>query len=69
MKLLNLQKVLEKVCLSRSTVLRLDASGQFPPHTKIQGVNLWVEAEIDAWIKSYTDLRQTFEPPPVETTS
>ena len=64
MRLLNIQKVLDKVCLSRSTVIRLQAAGHFPSHTQSTGVTLWLESEIDEWIKASMEKRETFEPAP-----
>ena len=61
MRWLTMEQVLEKVGLSRSTVLRLEKDKQFPPHIQKKGVNLWVEGEIDTWMEAEVAAYRTEE--------
>ena len=50
-QILRRRAVIAKTGLSRATIQRLEAAGQFPARVKL-GVNSvgWVEEEIDEWI-------------------
>lgn len=50
MSLLRMPEVVAKVGLSKSTIRRAVARGEFPLPRKFGAASLWVEAEIDAWI-------------------
>jgi prophage regulatory protein len=52
MKMLRLPEVIEATGLSRPTIYRLEARGQFPKRRRL-GVNSvgWVEEEIAVWIR------------------
>ena len=49
--LLRMADVVNKTCLSRSTVGRLMAKGQFPKPIKISaGMTRWLSCDVDNWI-------------------
>lgn len=50
MKALKQFRVEEKLDVSRSTLLRLIARGEFPPPKKIGSNNFWLESDVDAWL-------------------
>lgn len=51
MKFLRLRKVTEKTGLSRSTIYRLEAAGNFPKRVKLsEGAVAWHEAQVDEWM-------------------
>lgn len=50
MNLLKQVRVEKKLDVSRSTLLRLIARGEFPKPKKIGSNNFWLEQEVDAWI-------------------
>lgn len=50
MNLLKQNRVEKKLDVSRSTLLRLIARGEFPRPRKIGGNNFWLEREVDDWI-------------------
>lgn len=53
MKMLRLPEVVEVTGLSRPTIYRLEAKGEFPKRRRL-GVNSvgWVEDEVTAWIQN-----------------
>lgn len=51
MNLLKQLRVEKKLDVSRSTLLRLIARGEFPKPRKIGSNNFWLEQEVDAWIE------------------
>lgn len=58
MRLLRTDQVLERLGLSRSTLYRLEASGELPPRRRISANSVgWIEAEIDEFIASLPTLR------------
>ena len=52
MKLLGIKEVCEKVGFSRSTIFNRVKEGTFPPSRDSGRKNVWVESEIDEWIKA-----------------
>ncbi len=52
MRFLRSKEVEHKVGLSRVSVWRLEAAGDFPPRRKITPKTVgWVEHEVDAWME------------------
>lgn len=49
-QLLNLQQVLSRLGVSRSTLYDWMAAGKFPAKIKMGARTAWIEAEVDAWI-------------------
>jgi len=53
MKFLRLKKVTDKTGLSRSTIYRLEAAGDFPNRVKLsQGAVAWHEDQVDGWMRA-----------------
>jgi prophage regulatory protein len=51
MKFLRLKKVTEKTGLSRSTIYRLEAAGNFPKRVRLSlGAVAWHESQVDVWM-------------------
>jgi prophage regulatory protein len=52
MKFLRIRRVTDKTGLSRSTIYRLEAAGDFPRRVKLsQGAVAWHEDQVDEWMK------------------
>jgi predicted DNA-binding transcriptional regulator AlpA len=51
LRLLDIAALAHKLSRSRSWIYGAQASGRLPKPLKINGQNLWVEAEIDGWIR------------------
>ena len=52
MKFLRIKRVTDKTGLSRSTIYRLEAAGDFPRRVKLsQGTVAWHEEQVDEWMK------------------
>ncbi len=53
MRFLRSKEVVKKVGLSRVSIWRLEAAGEFPQRRQITSkVVGWIEAEVDQWIAS-----------------
>ncbi len=53
MKILRVPEVTEKVGLSRVSIWRLEAAGEFPQRRQITPKIVgWIEAEVNQWIAS-----------------
>lgn len=58
MRLLRTEQVLEKLGISRSTLYRLEASGELPSRRRIAANSVgWIEAELDEFIATRPALR------------
>ena len=52
MKLIKLTQVIEKTCLSRSSIYDFMNKGAFPKSVSLGARSVaWVEAEVDCWIE------------------
>ncbi len=51
-KFLRLPKVIEKAGLQRTAIYDKISAGDFPPPVKLGNVSVWLESELDAWIKA-----------------
>ena len=52
MKVINIQDVCKRTNLSRSTVLRLEETSQFPPKVALSKRRVgWIEEEVILWIQ------------------
>lgn len=50
--MLRMRGVMARTGLSRSTVYRLEAAGQFPPRIKLgESASAWLESEVTAWLR------------------
>jgi len=53
MKMLRLPEVVEATGLSRPTIYRLEAKGEFPKRRRLGRNSIgWIEEEIHAWIQA-----------------
>jgi len=53
MKMLRLPEVIEATGLSRPTIYRLEAKGEFPKRRRLGRNSIgWIEEEIHAWIQA-----------------
>ena len=50
--LIRIKDVVRKTTLSKSTIWLKIAQGNFIRPTKIGGISVWKESEVDAWIES-----------------
>ena len=58
MRLIRIAQLTEKLNISRSTVYRLEESGELPPRRRISAnATGWIEEEIDEFIASRPTLR------------
>lgn len=51
-KFLRLPKVIEKAGLQRTAIYDKISTGDFPPPIKLGNVSVWLESEVDEWIRS-----------------
>ena len=51
-RLLPLREVLRLTSLSRTSIYRLQADGEFPASVSLGGRVAWVEAEVEEWIQA-----------------
>ena len=51
MKLLDIDGVADRLCVSIRTVERLKEKGQLPPHRLVLGCHRWPEDEIETFIR------------------
>ena len=59
---LRLPEVVNRTGLSRSTIYRAEALGQFPKHVKIgEHASGWLAHEVDAWIAAHVATRDSKE--------
>ena len=64
-RLLTKAEVLDRVALSYPSVWRLMRRGEFPRGLKVSGESVrWVEAEVEAWIRSRQRQRLKGDPQP-----
>ncbi|MBN3789300.1 AlpA family phage regulatory protein [Burkholderia sp. Ac-20353] len=54
-RLLRLPQVLDMVGLSRAKVYAMVRAGEFPKPRKVRHASLWVESEVQAWIRSVVE--------------
>ena len=55
-RLLRLRDVVERTGLSRSSIYRLAAAGEFPRQRRLRyKLAVWLESEVDAWIAETWD--------------
>jgi len=53
MRALRWRELKQKVGLSRTTIWRLEQSGDFPRRRRLSpGIVAWLSDEVDAWLKS-----------------
>lgn len=57
MNMLSVWAVAEKTGLCRATIYKRLATQNFPPPVRIDGRVLWIEEEVDAWLKIFADKR------------
>lgn len=51
MRLIRLKEVMERVQLSKSTIYKMMANGEFPHKLSLgERASAWVEHEVDEWI-------------------
>jgi predicted DNA-binding transcriptional regulator AlpA len=51
-RLITKAEVIERTSLTFVSIWRQMIAGTFPPARKVGGKSLWIEAEIEAWIKA-----------------
>ncbi|MBN3822288.1 AlpA family phage regulatory protein [Burkholderia sp. Ac-20384] len=51
-RLIRLPQVLELVGLGKTTIYALMKGDEFPQPRKVRNVSLWVESEVQSWIRS-----------------
>jgi prophage regulatory protein len=51
-RLIRLPEVLDMVGLGKTTVYAMMKDGEFPQPRKVRGLSVWVESEVQEWIKS-----------------
>lgn len=51
-RLIRLPQVLELVGLGKTTIYALMKDDEFPQPRKVRNVSLWVESEVQSWIRS-----------------
>ncbi|PTO69520.1 helix-turn-helix transcriptional regulator [Vibrio splendidus] len=55
MRLVRLKEVIERVQLSKSSIYKMMASGEFPHNVPLsERATAWVEHELDEWIDNRT---------------
>ncbi|WP_447471761.1 helix-turn-helix transcriptional regulator [Vibrio harveyi] len=53
MRLVRLKEVIERVQLSKSTIYKMMANGEFPHNVSLgERASAWVEHELDQWIEN-----------------
>ncbi|HKX46986.1 MAG TPA: hypothetical protein VJP77_09815 [Planctomycetota bacterium] len=52
MKLLDIDGVADKLCVSIRTVERLKEKGKLPPHVLVMGAHRWTEESINEYIRA-----------------
>lgn len=53
MKFLKLKQVMEKTALSRASIYRMIANGDFPKQIQIAERNVaWLESDVEHWMRS-----------------
>lgn len=53
MNIIEIEEVIERTGLSRSTIWRQEEEGEFPSRRQISSGRIgWLEEEVDEWIKS-----------------
>ena len=60
-RLLRLRQVEDKVGLRKSAIYERIKAGAFPKPVKSERVNLWVEAEVDAYIEQLVESQRKGE--------
>jgi prophage regulatory protein len=50
-RLIRLPEVMRRVGMARPTVYRAIKEGRFPEPVKVGSASMWVEREIEAWIR------------------
>lgn len=54
-RLIRVREVLEKVGLGKTTVYALIKAGEFPQPRKVGHASLWVESEIEGWVRNVAE--------------
>ena len=54
-RLLRLPQVLDMIGLGKTTVYAMIKDGTFPQPRKIRNVSLWVDSEVQEWIRSISE--------------
>jgi prophage regulatory protein len=52
LKLIRIEDVVQKTTLSKSTIWLKISQGEFIRPTRIGGISVWKEADVDDWIES-----------------
>ena len=52
LKLIRIEDVAQKTTLAKSTIWLKISQGDFIRPTRIGGISLWKESDVDAWIES-----------------
>lgn len=52
LRFVRIHEVLARTGLARPTVYKRIAAGDFPPPVKVGSASVWVESELDAWMRS-----------------
>lgn len=55
--LLTIEAVMAAICLKRTKIYAMIASGDFPQPVKIGAASRWSEAEVNAWIAERKEQR------------
>lgn len=50
-RLINLREVQRQTGLGKTRIYAMDRAGDFPAHIKEGASSLWVESEVQAWIR------------------
>lgn len=59
LKLLRIEDVAHKTTLAKSTIWLKIAQGNFMPPTRIGGISVWRESDVDDWINRHFDTNLT----------
>jgi prophage regulatory protein len=51
-RLIRLPQVLDMVGLGKTTVYAMIKDGNFPQPRKVRGLSVWVESEVQNWVRS-----------------
>lgn len=58
--LLQIQDVMKRTGIKKSTIYQKIKAGQFPAFIKIGTMTRWVESEISAWVQKQISLNREF---------
>ncbi len=54
-RLLHLRQVISRTSLSRTSIYRLQALGEFPKSIALGARVAWVESEVESWVQARID--------------